>query len=89
VTGNLTGTEARSVGGDYADETFSGKWTVNADCTGATTVSFYQAGQLVRVSVVTIVFDENSRELRMVQKSLTLPDGTEVPVIVTVEGRKQ
>lgn len=86
--GNVTGTEARSVGGGYADETFTGKWTVNSDCTATASVSFYEAGQLVRVSLVTIVFDGNSREVRMVQKSLTLPDGTQLPVVVTVEGRK-
>lgn len=32
--GNVRGTEARSVGGGYADETFSGTLTVNSDCTG-------------------------------------------------------
>jgi hypothetical protein len=86
--GNITGSEARNLGGGYADETFSGNWTVNADCIGTTTVSFYQAGQLVRVSVDAIVFDRNSKEVRMVQKSLTLPDGTQLPVVVTLEGHK-
>src|SRR5215470_7395776 len=33
-SGHVSGTEARSVGGDYADETFSGVLTVNSDCTG-------------------------------------------------------
>lgn len=89
VNGNLTGTEARSVGGNYADETLSGTWTVNADCTGTSTLSFYQEGELARISVVTIVFDENSKELRVIQKSLTLPDGTQLPVVVTAEGKKQ
>lgn len=88
INGNLSGTEARSVGGGYADETFTGSWTVNADCTGSGTVSFYEAGQLVRISAVTLVFDDNSKEVRIVQKSLTLPDGTELPVVVTAEGRK-
>ena len=87
--GNLTGSEARSVAGGYADETLSGSWTVNADCTGAATVNFYQADQLVRISAVAIVFDDHSKELRMVQQSLTLPDGTQLPVVVTVEGKKQ
>lgn len=87
--GKLTGTEARNVGGGYAEETLSGSWTVNEDCTGVATVNFYQAGQLVRTSVVAIVFDEHFTELRMVQESLTLPDGTQLPVVVTVQGRKQ
>lgn len=88
INGNLRGTEARSVGGAYADETFTGSWTVNADCTGSGTVSFYEAAQLVRISAFTLVFDDNSKEVRIIQKSLTLPDGTELPVVVTTEGRK-
>jgi hypothetical protein len=81
LEGHLTGTEARNVGGDYAEETFKGKWTVNADCTGRATVSFFETGQLVRISVLTIVFDNSSEEVRIVQKSLTLPDGvTQLPL---------
>jgi hypothetical protein len=87
--GNSTGTEGRNVGGGYADETLAGSWTVNPDCTGSLTVNFYESGQLVRTSVLTIVFDDNSKQVRMVQKSLTLPDGTQLPVVITVEGRKQ
>ena len=87
--GNLTGTEARSVGGGYADETLNGNWTVNPDCTGTLTAYIYESGQLVRISVTSIVFDGNSKEVRMVQKSLTLPDGTQLPVVITLEGKKQ
>lgn len=87
--GSLIGTEARSVGGAYADETATGTWTVNPDCTGTLQVNLYESGQLARTSVTTIVFDDNSKEFRMVQKSLALPNGTEVPVIITLEGRKQ
>jgi len=87
--GSLIGTEARSVGGGYADETATGNWTVHPDCTGTLQVNLYESGQLVRTSVTSIVFDDNSKEFRMVQKSLALPNGTEVPVIITLEGRKQ
>jgi hypothetical protein len=87
--GNFAGTEARNVGGEYADETVNGIWTVNPDCTGTLNGNIYQNGQLVRISVTTITFDNNSKEFRMVQKSLTLPDGTVVPVIITLEGKKQ
>lgn len=89
VEGNVTGTEARNIAGSYADETFTGKWTANPDCTGSISASFYQAGQLVRTIVDTVVFDQNSKEFRMVQKSLTLPDGTQLPVVITAEGKKQ
>ena len=50
--GNVSGTEARSVGGGFADETFTGTYTVNADCTGTTTIQFFESGQLVRTSVL-------------------------------------
>jgi hypothetical protein len=88
--GNLNGTEARSVGGDYADETVTGTWTLNSNCTGTLNAKIYESGQLVRISVTSVVFDDNSKEFRMVQKSLTLPDGTtKLPVIITLEGKKQ
>ena len=88
INGNFTGTEARNIGGGYADETFTGSWTINQDCTGTSTLNVYESGQLVRTSVLSIVFDDNSKEARMVQKSLTLPNGAQVPVVLTLEGRK-
>jgi hypothetical protein len=88
AAGNASGTESRSVGGGFADETFTGTYTVNADCTGTTTIRFYESGQLVRTSVLSIVFDNNSREIRMVQKSLQLPNSAFLPVVITVEARR-
>jgi hypothetical protein len=86
--GNVTGTEARTVGGDHADETMQGTLTVNADCTGSMTLNFYESGQLVRTSILSIVLDDNQREVRMVQKSLTLPNNVVLPAIITVEARR-
>ena len=89
-SGNITnGTEARNVGGGYADETVTGNWTVSPDCTGTLNANIYESGVLVRVSVVSITFDDDSAEFRGVQKSLTLPDGTNVPVVITLEGHRQ
>src|SRR5712691_3324455 len=65
LDGTVTGTEARSVGGGYADETMTGTFTVNPDCTGSATVNFYENGQLVRTSELSTVFDENSKQIRM------------------------
>ena len=76
------------MGGGFADETFTGTLTVNPDCTGATTIKFFESGVLARTSVLSLVFDDNMKELRLVQKSLTLPDGTNVPVVITVEAEK-
>lgn len=89
LDGTVVGTEARNVGGGYADETMIGNYTVNADCTGSATVNFYEGDQLVRTSELSTVFDDNSKQVRMVQKSLTLPSGTQLPVVIVVEGRKE
>ena len=86
--GSLLGTEARSVGGEFADETLTGKYTVNSDCTGTLTGEIFESGKLVRTSVFSFVFDDNMKEGRGVQKSLTLPNGTNVPSVITFESKK-
>ena len=83
VDGTLSGTEARSVGGDFANETLTGTWTVNASCRFTVTAKVFVSGALVRTSVLSGVLDENMTEARDDQKSLTLPDGTNVPVVIT------
>ena len=89
VSGHVTGGESRSVGGDYAEETMSGTLTVNSDCTGTMTVEFFENGALVRTSVLNVVFVNDQMELQMVQKSLTLPNGAMVPVVITANAKKQ
>jgi hypothetical protein len=88
AAGNAGGSESRSVGGGFADETFTGTYTVNPDCTGTATLRFFESGQLVRTSILSLVFDNNEREIRMVQKSLQLPNSAFLPVVITVEARK-
>ena len=88
TVGNITGTEARNVGGGFANETITGSWTVDSDCTGVVTATIYESGVLVRTVVLSLVFDDNSTEIRMLQQSLTLPNGTAIPVVVTLQGKK-
>ena len=88
AAGDISGTEARNVGGNFANETIIGAWTVNSDCTGTATANIYESGQLVRTSVLSVVLDDNLREVRMVQQSLTLPDGSTIPAVITVEGKR-
>ena len=88
ASGNASGTESRSVGGGFADETLAGTYAVNTDCTGTATIQFFESGQLVRTSILSLVVDDNHREIRMVQKSLQLPNGAFLPVVVTVEARR-
>jgi hypothetical protein len=87
--GNITqATEARNLGGDFANESITGAWTVSADCTGTLKINAYESGTLVRTSVLAIVFDQNMGQVRMVQESLVLPDGTSLPVVATLEGKR-
>ena len=86
--GKVSGTEARNVGGIFANETLTGTVAVNADCTATETLQFFESGQLVRTIVLSAVVDDNSNEVRFVQQSLTLPDGTNIPVVVTAVARK-
>ena len=86
AAGNVSGTEARNVGGGFANETITGSWTVNSDCTGTLTANVYESGVLVRASVFAFVLVDNLSKIRGVQESLTLPDNTPIPAVITVDG---
>jgi hypothetical protein len=88
AAGNISGTESRSVGGGFANETITGTWSVNSDCTSRVTANIYESGVLVRTSVLDAVFVDHSNKIRAVQESLTNPDGSTVPVVITLEGNK-
>ena len=46
------------------------------------------SGQLQRTAVLALVYDSNENHARMIFQSLTLPDGTNVPVVLTVEANR-
>ena len=68
------------------NETIIGSWTVNSDCTATLTGNIYESGVLVRTSVFAVVLVDNSSKLSGVQESLTLPDGTNIPAVITADG---
>lgn len=89
TAGKISGTEARNVGGGFANETLEGTLNVNPDCTGTASFSVFESGVLVRKTVFSVVFDDNSTELRAVEQSLVLePSGTAIPAVITVDGKK-
>jgi hypothetical protein len=88
ASGNITGTQTRSLNGDIAEETFTGTGVVNADCTGTDTIQVFQSGVLVRTTTLHVVYDDDGREARAIFTSLVLPDGTSLPSIITIEARK-
>ena len=88
ISGNITGSQTRSLNGDIAEETFSGTATVNSDCTGTDTIQVFQDGNLVRTTTLNVVYDDNAREARAIFTSLVLPDGTNLPTVLTIEARR-
>jgi hypothetical protein len=86
--GSFAASQNRSVGGTYAQETATGTVTVNGDCTGTLNANVYQSGQLVRTAVIDLVFDNNRRHLRAIFQSASLPDGTNLPVVITIDGMR-
>lgn len=89
TSGNITGTQTRSLNGSVADETFTGTATVNSDCTGTDTVQVFQDGSSVRTTTLHVVYDDNGREARAIFTSLVLqPSGVSLPSIITIEARK-
>ena len=63
AAGNISGKEARSVGGGFANETITGSWTVNSDCTGTLTPYIYESSVLTRTSAASIIFVDRVAEL--------------------------
>jgi len=86
--GNIVGSQVRSVAGDAAAEDIAGTLTVYEDCTGSATVNVYVNGQLQRTAVIALVFDKNLNHARYIFQSLKLPDGTNVPVVITIDGNR-
>ena len=83
------GVATSSLNGSIANETFSGTYTVNPDCTGTINVTIYSSGTELFVVTLNIAFDDEVRELRGIFTSVTEPDGTVLPTVINLEARKQ
>ena len=81
--GNISGSQIRSVAGNSAAEDISGTISVNADCTAVATISVLVNGDLQRTAVFAGVYDTNMNHARDIFQSLTLANGTNVPVVLT------
>jgi len=88
AAGNLTGSQTRSVAGSSGVEDISGTVSVNKDCTGMATISVFVNGQLQRTAVLAVAFDTNVNHGRGIFQSLVLPDGTNVPVVITSDNSR-
>ena len=56
--------------------------------TGIPTLNVFQNGELQRSAVLALVYDSDGNHARMIFQSLTLPDGTNVPVVLTVDASR-
>ncbi len=83
--GNISGSQARSVAGNSGVEDISGTVSVNKDCTATASIEVLVNGQVQRTSVLAAVYDDNMNHARAIFQSLTLPDGTNVPVVITID----
>ena len=87
--GNLSGSQTRSVAGSSGVEDISGTVSVNRNCTGTATINVYVNGQLQRTATIALTYDSDTNHLRGIFEALTLPDGTGIPVVLTIDGNRQ
>ena len=88
AAGNLVGSQSRSVAGSSGVEYIAGTFSVNKDCTGTATINVLVNGQLQRTAVLALTFDNNMNHARGIFQSLVLPDGTNVPVVITSDNTR-
>jgi hypothetical protein len=83
--GNLKGSQTHTIAGQTEVEDISGAYTVNKNCTGTFAVSVYLNGQLLRAANLNVAYNSNINHARMIFTSLTLPDGTVLPAVITAD----
>src|ERR1700739_2331827 len=78
--GNVTGNQTHTLAGQTEVEDITATAVVNNDCTGTATINVYLNGTLLRTTTVNLAYDSNGDHVRMIFTSLTLSDGTVLPV---------
>jgi hypothetical protein len=85
----LNGKATSSLDGVVESETFSGTYTANPDCTGSFDVKIYSGGSELFEVTIFASFDDNLKQVRGVFTSVVTPNGTALPTVINLEGRKQ
>lgn len=89
TSGNFSGTQTRALPGDSGVESVTGNLTINPNCTGTVNANVYVNGELQRTAVLAIVYDNNVNHARAIFESLTLANGTSVPIVITLDSNRQ
>jgi hypothetical protein len=85
----LNGKATASLNGSVTDETFSGTYTVNSDCTGKLAIDIFDlSGNKILTAMLDLAFDDNVRELRAIFTSAVLPNVTPLATVITVDAKK-
>jgi len=88
--GNLrNGLATSSLNGSIADETFSGTYTVNPNCTGTLSGEIFVSGVEQFAVTLNLAFDEDMKQIRGIFTSAVEPNGTTLSTVIGLEGRKQ
>lgn len=89
-SGNLVnGKATASLNGSVTEETFSGAYSVNPDCTGKLSIQISDSsGNKILSATLNLVFDDNLRELRAIFTSAVLPNGTPLGTVITVQSKR-
>ena len=82
----LNGKATSSLNGSIADETFSGNYTVNPDCTGTLAVTIFVGGVPTYDVTLYIAFDDDMRALRGLFTSVVVePSGTMLSTVIALD----
>ncbi len=88
AAGDFVGEESNNAGGGSTNETLQGSITVKHDCSGSLVANVYEHGTLVRTSYIHIQYENNANEILAIFQKITLPDGSNLPVVITIDGKR-
>ena len=90
LEGGVSGDQNRSLGGEAGHETFFGTYSISGDCALTITVNVYDdSGTLQRTTVLKGIVVNNGKESRMLYQTITLPNGSLLPSVLTLVANKR
>ena len=85
----LNGVGTSSLNGAIANETFSGTYAVNPDCTGTLSVEIFASGIELFAVTANLAFDDDMKHMRAIFTLVQPPNGPPLPTVINFDARKQ